>query len=241
MAFNRLVDRHIDGKNPRTAMRHLPAGEISVSSARWFTAACSVGFILCTSLFLPNWLPLLFSVPVLCFLCGYSLAKRFTYAAHAWLGIALSLSPLCVWMAIRGPASAMVWNDWWPPLVLALGIAAWVTGFDIIYACQDAEYDAGEGLHSVPAKFGIPGALRLAMVSHSFMLVALFALPFVSPLLDLGWIYLSGMVVVAIMVIRQHLLVSPTDLGRVNEAFFNANAWISVIVLAAGSLDTVSR
>ena len=146
-------------------MRHLPAGEISVSSARWFTAACSVGFILCTLLFLPNWLPLLFSVPVLCFLCGYSLAKRFTHAAHAWLGIALSLSPLCVWMAIRGPASAMVWNDWWPPLVLALGIAAWVTGFDIIYACQDAEYDAGEGLHSVPAQIRHSGALRLAMVA----------------------------------------------------------------------------
>ena len=121
MAFNRLVDREIDRKNPRTAKRHLPAGVISVSGARWFTLACSVGFILCTLLFLPNWLPLLLSLPVLCFLCGYSLAKRFTAAAHLWLGIALSLSPLCVWLAIRGPESAAVLSDWCAPNRLGSG------------------------------------------------------------------------------------------------------------------------
>lgn len=241
MAFNRLVDCEIDRKNPRTAKRHLPAGVISVSGARWFTLACSVGFIVCTLLFLPNWLPLLFSVPVLCFLCGYSLAKRFTAAAHLWLGIALSLSPLCVWLAIRGPESAAVLADWYAPIVLAMGIAAWVTGFDIIYACQDARYDANEGLHSVPAKFGVAGALRLSLISHLAMLFFMFSLPFVSSEISLRWVYLAGMIVVALLVVRQHRLVSPDDLERVNEAFFTANAWISLIVLVCGAADTLIR
>jgi 4-hydroxybenzoate polyprenyltransferase len=241
MAFNRLVDCEIDRKNPRTSKRHIPAGVISVASAWWFTAACSAGFVLCTLLFWPNWLPLAFSVPVLLFLCGYSLAKRFTFAAHAWLGVALSLSPLCVWLAIRGPAAAADWNDWLPPLLLAAGIAAWVTGFDIIYACQDAEYDSSAGLQSVPAKFGIAGALRIAMMSHLLMLLLMFSLPFLSSSIDLGWIYFTGMTLVAFLVLRQHLLVSVDDLDRVNEAFFTANAWISVILLVFGSLDTLMR
>ncbi len=241
MAFNRVVDREIDQKNPRTASRHLPSGLISVHSAKAFTVICSVGFILCTLFFWPNWIPVLFSVPVLCFLCGYSLAKRFTAAAHVWLGLALSLSPLCVWFAVRGPDSALVLSEWYAPMTLALGIAAWVTGFDIIYACQDAEYDAAEGLHSVPAKFGVSGALRLSMVSHGVMLLLLLLLPVVAPVLDLGWIYFVGVGLVSVLVIRQHLLVSASDLGRVNEAFFNVNAWISMILLLFGSADTLLR
>jgi len=241
MAFNRLVDREIDRRNPRTANRHLAAGLISVRGAWWFTFACSAGFVLCTLFFLPNWLPIFFSLPVLLFLCGYSLAKRFTFAAHLWLGIALSLSPLCVWMAIRGPESVTDWADWFPPLVLAAGIAAWVTGFDIIYACQDADFDSDEGLQSIPARFGVEGALRLSMISHLLMLIFLFVLPFLAPAIDLGVIYLLGMTLVAFLVIRQHSLVSADDLGRVNEAFFNANAWISVILLVVGSIDTLIR
>ena len=241
MAFNRLVDREIDRKNPRTANRHIPAGVISVAGARWFTLGCSAGFIACTLLFLPNWLPLAFSLPVLGFLCGYSLAKRFTAAAHFWLGIALSLSPICVWLAIRGPESAVVWADWYAPMILAMGIASWVTGFDIIYACQDASYDSEEGLHSVPAKFGVARALRFSLISHLMMLVFMFSLPFVSAEIDLGWIYLAGMTLVALLVVRQHRLVKPDDLDRVNEAFFTANAWISVIVLVSGAADTLIR
>ena len=241
MAFNRLVDREIDGRNPRTAGRHLPAGIVSVKSVIWFTCGCGFGFVLCTLFFLPNWLPLVFALPVLLFLCGYSLAKRFTSAAHVWLGIALSLSPLCVWVALRGPESASIWGEWIPPLLLAAGIAAWVTGFDIIYACQDADFDSAEGLRSIPARFGVAGALRLSMFSHLFMLVILCFLPFAAPTLDLGWIYLAGMALVAVLVVRQHLLVTPEDLGRVNEAFFNANAWVSVILLVVGTVDTLIR
>ncbi|MDB4331565.1 putative 4-hydroxybenzoate polyprenyltransferase [bacterium] len=241
MAFNRLVDREIDLRNPRTAGRHLPAGLVSVGSVRWFTLLCSVGFVLSTLLFLPNWLPLVFSLPVLFFLCGYSLAKRFTSAAHLWLGIALSLSPICVWVAIRGPGSAVIASEWIAPLVLACGVAAWVTGFDIIYACQDAAYDVSVGLHSVPARFGVAGALRIALVMHLIMLLVLSLLPWLDSGVSLGWIFEAGVISSAVLVIRQHRLVSPTDLARVNEAFFQANASISLILLLFGSVDTLIR
>ena len=158
MAFNRVVDADIDADNPRTAARHVPAGILSRRAVWGFTVLCSLAFIASTALFLPNVVPLLASLPVLAFLCGYSLAKRFTSAAHLWLGIALSLSPLCAWVAIRGPESLLNPVDLVAPLILAASVAAWVTGFDIIYACQDAAYDAKVGLNSVPAKFGVAGA-----------------------------------------------------------------------------------
>ena len=158
MAFNRVVDAEIDAGNPRTAKRHIPAGILSRRAVWIFTLACSLAFVGATALFLPNLVPLLASVPVLLFLCGYSLAKRFTSAAHVWLGVALSLSPICAWVAIRGSISLMDPSDLLPPLLLAASVAAWVTGFDIIYACQDAEYDQGAGLNSIPAKFGVAGA-----------------------------------------------------------------------------------
>jgi 4-hydroxybenzoate polyprenyltransferase len=237
MAFNRWVDADIDAENPRTAGRHLPAGILSRGSVISFTIASSVGFIAATALFWPNWVPLAASVPVLMFLCGYSLAKRFTSAAHLWLGVALSLSPVCAWVAIRGVESLLVPSDLIPSVVLAAAVAAWVTGFDIIYACQDAEYDVSAGLHSIPARFGVATALRIAAASHAVMLALLAVLPLVANQTGMGWVFGSVLVLVGAMVVRQHCLVKPNDLERVNQAFFDTNAAISVTLLLVGTID----
>jgi len=192
--------------------------------------------VLSTLLFLPNRLPLYGAVPVLAFLCGYSLAKRFTAAAHLWLGVALALSPICAWLALRGWVSVA---DVLPSVLLAVGIAAWVTGFDIIYACQDADFDAAAGLHSVPARMGVGRALRLAAWLHFGMVVVLAALPFAAPQVGLGWIYGTAVVVVAVLLVYEHWLVSIDDLQRVNVAFFNVNVAVSLLLLVAGGLDCV--
>lgn len=237
MAFNRLVDHQIDAENPRTAGRHLPAGSLGRREVWGFWVACSLAFVGSTALFLPNWVPLAASLPVLALLCGYSLAKRFTAAAHIWLGVALSLSPLCAWVAIRGATSLEHPIDLLAPAVLAAAVAAWVTGFDIIYACQDAEFDARSGLHSIPAKFGVAGALRIAAACHVLMLVMLALLPLVATASGFGWAFWTVLVVVAALVIRQHWLVHPDDLDRVNQAFFDTNAAISLTLLVIGSAD----
>lgn len=237
MAFNRLVDAEIDAANPRTAGRHLPAGILSRGQVLGFTIVCSVAFVGSTALFLPNVIPLIASVPVLLFLCGYSLAKRFTSAAHLWLGVALSLSPLCAWIAIRGSESFLYPSDLLPPLALAMAVAAWVTGFDIIYACQDADVDARAGLRSVPARFGVAGALRIAKVSHLLMLGLLALLPVLAAGAGIGSLFWLIMIPIAALVVRQHALVRPDDLDRVNQAFFDTNAAISLLLLVVGSVD----
>lgn len=237
MAFNRLVDHKIDAENPRTAARHLPAGRLSRRGVLTFTVLCSLGFVTSTLLFLPNRLPLYGAIPVLAFLMGYSLAKRFTASAHLWLGVALSLSPLCVWIAIRG--SAFSWEFFHIPLLLAGAIAFWVAGFDILYACQDADFDRAAGLHSVPSRFGIPGALRIAMVMHVIMLGFLAALVWTGHAAGLGWVFATAVGLTAILVMVQHWLVRPDDLSRVNAAFFQTNAIISIVLLMAGAIDTI--
>jgi 4-hydroxybenzoate polyprenyltransferase len=239
MAFNRLVDARLDAANPRTATRHLPAGRMTRWQVSLFTIFCGLGFVASTALFLPNRLPLLLSLPVLLFLCGYSFAKRFTAAAHLWLGVALSLSPLCAWIAIRGATSMAQPEDLLAPLILAAAVAAWVTGFDLLYACQDAEYDASVGLHSIPAKLGVRRALKLALICHLVMLILLVILPVLVPELGLGLLYWGAWVVVAGLVLRQHSLVRPDDLQRVNQAFFDTNAAISLVLLVAGTVDTL--
>lgn len=237
MAFNRLVDHRWDARNPRTANRHLPAGSVSRAEVGGFTLACGAGFVASTALFLPNPLPLWLSVPVLMFLFGYSFAKRFTAAAHLWLGVALSLAPLCVWVALRGEAVLADPADLTPALLLAVAVACWVAGFDIIYACQDAEFDAREGLHSVPARLGVAGALRVAAAFHLVMLAVLAVLPWLSGPAPVGGLFGLGVAVVAALVIRQHSLVRPGDLGRVNQAFFQTNAIISLLLMAVGIVD----
>ncbi|MEW4562209.1 UbiA-like polyprenyltransferase [Bremerella sp. JC770] len=235
MAFNRLVDRKIDAENPRTATRHLPAGVLSVQSVVLFTLACSLGFVASTLLFWPNWLPLALSVPVLAFLCGYSYTKRFTSLAHYWLGISLMLAPICAWVAIRGEVVLAHPADILPALMLGLGVLFWVAGFDIIYACQDAEFDRDAKLRSVPAKFGVAGALRIAAVSHFLAVLAFAALPFTAS--SLGVIYWIGLAAVAALLLYEHALVRPSDLSKVNLAFFNVNTVIGLGVLAFTSID----
>lgn len=237
MAVNRLLDRHIDAKNPRTTDRHIPAGRISVAGALTLTIVSAVGFVASTLLFWPNWIPLALSIPVLAFLMGYSLAKRFTSAAHGWLGVALALSPICVWIAIRGVDAAMTVSDYALPGLTAAMVAFWVTGFDIIYACQDAEFDRQSGLHSVPARLGVAGALRTAAALHLIMIPLLGLLAYQGRVAGLGIVFAATVVIVAGLVVHQHRLVRPDDLSRVGQAFFQTNAIISVVLLVAVAID----
>lgn len=235
MAFNRLVDRKLDAENPRTAARHLPAGVLSVGQVSTLTVACGFAFIASTLLFLPNRLPLYLSIPVLLFLCGYSYAKRFTAYAHFWLGTALALSPVAAWIAIRGEAVLQHPGDLTPALVLGGAVLTWVAGFDIIYSCQDFQFDRDAGLRSVPARWGIVGALRIAAACHAATVVLLALLPLVYP--PFGLFYWVAVAAVAVLLVYEHALVRPDDLDRVNEAFFNVNAVISLGLVVVGALD----
>lgn len=229
MAFNRLVDREIDARNPRTASRHLPSGRLSARSVAIFTALSSLGFVISCALFLPNRWPLILAAPVLAWLLGYSFAKRFTSLAHVWLGFALAMAPVAAWIAIRG-------NLGWPPVLLGLAVATWVAGFDVIYACQDAEFDRSAGLRSLPARLGVTRALRLAAALHAGTVLALLGLVGVdSP--PLGPIFLAGVLAVAVLLAYEHALVRPDDLTRVNLAFFHVNVAISLGLLAVGVAD----
>jgi 4-hydroxybenzoate polyprenyltransferase len=235
MALNRLADRQLDATNPRTAGRHLPAGLLGAARVRTFAAANLALFVLGTLLFLPNRLPLYLAVPVLALLWGYSYAKRFTALAHFWLGAALGLSPVAAWIAIRGDVVLAHPADLLPALVLGAAVLTWVAGFDIIYACQDYDVDRQAGLHSVPVSLGIARSLRLAALCHAATVGLLAALPLAYPLL--GSIYWAGIAAVAALLVYEHLLVRPDDLTRVNQAFFQVNAVISVGLFAVGTLD----
>jgi 4-hydroxybenzoate polyprenyltransferase len=223
MAFNRLVDRHYDALNPRTASRHLPSGKLSTRVVWIFTLACAAGFVAATFLFLHSgnpW-PVYLAVPVLLFVCAYSYTKRFTLLCHAWLGTSLLLAPLAAWIAIRGL------EDLATPLMLGFAVLFWVTGFDILYACQDIEFDRRAKLSSIPATFGVAASLRLALICHIFMLACLVGLYWLAwP--DLKVIYLIGVTGVAALLAYEHWLIRPDDLSRVNQAFFNVNGVISV-------------
>jgi 4-hydroxybenzoate polyprenyltransferase len=229
MAFNRLADRHLDAANPRTANRHLPAGQLALGGVWAFTIGCSVAFVASTGIFLlgdrPNPWPLWLAGPVLLFLLGYSFTKRFTALCHFWLGTALLLAPVSAWIAVRG-IDALA-----PPLVLGLAVLFWVAGFDILYACQDVEFDRQARLASVPARLGVKTSLRVAMVCHFVMVGWLVLLYFVAAPV-LGAIYLGGVGAVAVLLVYEHWLVRPDDLSRVNQAFFHVNGWISFGLLA---------
>jgi 4-hydroxybenzoate polyprenyltransferase len=241
MAFNRLADRHLDANNPRTAGRHLPSGVLSVQSVVLFTLLTSAAFVAATLLFLPNRLPIYLSLPVLGFLLAYSYTKRFTALAHFWLGISLMLAPVSVWIALRGEILMSQPLDLLPALCLGTAVMLWVAGFDMIYACQDVSFDAQANLKSIPVWLGVRGALRLAAMCHLVMIVMLVALPFVhragGPPLELGWIYGGGIGIVALLLLYEHSLVRADDLTRVNLAFFNVNAIVSLGLFAVGAID----
>jgi 4-hydroxybenzoate polyprenyltransferase len=234
MAFNRLADRQLDAQNPRTEKRHLPAGILSPVAVWAFVVMCAVAFIASTSVFWfssGNRLPIYLSVPVLAFICAYSFTKRFTSLAHFWLGASLMLAPVSAWIAIRGTVE-------WSPVVLGGAVLFWVAGFDILYACQDVDFDRRIGLRSVPARIGVAWSLRVAMLCHAIMIVHLAVLPLV---FDLGWIYAAGVAAVALLLVYEHSLVRPDDLTRVNLAFFHVNGVVSVGLLAVTVLDMTVR
>lgn len=237
MAFNRLVDANIDAKNPRTAGRHLPAGLLRRGPVIVFTGLCCAGFIASTLLFIvrepPNTWPLYLSVPVLLFVLGYSLAKRFTSLAHFWLGAALMLAPVAAWIAIKGLEDLAV------PIVLGAAVMCWVAGFDMLYACQDADFDREHGLHSIPARIGVKPSLRLAALCHAAMYGLLVLLGFGSE--HLGPIYLGGLGLIGALLVYEHSLVRADDLSRVNRAFFHVNGVISVGLLLLVMLQLVVK
>jgi 4-hydroxybenzoate polyprenyltransferase len=227
MAFNRVADRRIDALNPRTEKRHLPAGSLSPGTVVLFTLLCSLAFVASTVLFLlrepSNPWPAYLSAPVLAFICAYSFTKRITVLAHFWLGASLMLAPLAAWIAIRGPV------DLGTPLTIGGAVLFWVAGFDILYACQDADFDRRAKLSSIPAWLGIPASLKVALGCHVVMIALLLLLAFVSP--HLGTIYLVGLGAIAVLLAYEHWLVRPDDLTRVNKAFFQVNGIISMGLL----------
>lgn len=244
MAFNRIADRQVDAANPRTANRHLPAGTLSVGSVLAFTLISSLGFVASTAIFLPNPLPIALAVPVLAFLLAYSYTKRFTTFAQFWLGAALMLAPICAWIALRGEILIRNPADILPAVWLGSAVLLWVAGFDMIYACQDYDFDVKAKLRSIPAAIGIKGALRLAATCHFLMVIVLLTLPFADqlggPTLALGWIYWTAIGAVAILLLYEHWIVRPDDLTRVNIAFFNVNAVVSLGLFAVTTVDLVT-
>ncbi len=241
MAFNRIADRQFDRENPRTAQRHLPAGTIGVGTAAVFTILASLVFVLGTLLFFPNRLPLWLALPVLAFLLGYSYAKRFTVLSHFWLGVSLLLAPVAAWVAIRGSVVQQNFLDLAPAGCLGLAVLFWVAGFDMIYACQDVDFDRQAKLRSVPARWGVPAALRLAACCHIVALGLLAMVPIVGRSVGLelgwGWLYRTALVGIAGLLAYEHFLVRPRDLTRVNLAFFHVNAVISLGLFVCGALD----
>jgi 4-hydroxybenzoate polyprenyltransferase len=216
MAVNRLVDRRFDAANPRTAARELPSGKVSVAGATALAGASAAVFVAAAAL-LGRW-PLVLSPIALAILCGYSLAKRFTWATHLWLGVALGGAPAGAWIAVTngfGPA----------PLALSLAVACWVGGFDIIYSSQDVQFDRGRGLGSIPARFGVARALWISRALH---LAAVIGLITFGTLIHLGAVYWIGVVVIAGTLIWEQRLVSADDLSRVDKAFFDLNGYVSL-------------
>jgi 4-hydroxybenzoate polyprenyltransferase len=220
MTFNRIVDREIDAQNPRTAGREIPSGKLSVEFA-WIFLFVSIGIFLLAAWSL-NWLTFVLAPVALVSVLGYSYAKRFTSLAHLILGWALAISPTAAWIAVRGTIDSEI------PVLLSLFVLMWTAGFDVMYACQDYEFDRKAGLRSIPARFGIARSLWIARLFHFQAFVVLLLLYLDS---GLGWIALAGVGGVALLMLFQHSLVKPTDLSRMNAAFFTTNAFVSVILL----------
>jgi 4-hydroxybenzoate polyprenyltransferase len=221
MSVNRLADRLIDARNPRTASRHLPRGLLRPGQVA--AAAAAAGALLLLSAWMLNPLCLALAPLAAVFLVGYSYTKRFTWASHWILGFTDGIAAAGGWIAVRAAFEP-------PALVLWLALTVWIAGFDLIYACQDVAVDRAQGLHSFPARFGIAPALAAARVCHALTVLAFVALGLMT---SLGWAYWAGVLVVAGLLVWEHRLVSPTDLSRLGVAFFNVNGYIAVILFCA--------
>jgi 4-hydroxybenzoate polyprenyltransferase len=229
MAFNRLVDRHIDARNPRTAGRALPAGQLTPAFVAGFVAA-SVALFLVAAWQL-NPLALRLAPVALGVLLLYSYTKRFTAWCHLVLGLALAGAPLGAWIAVRGDVTAT-------PVVLAGAVLLWVAGFDILYALQDLDFDRASGLHSIPARLGVRGSLAVSALLHLGTLALLAALPGTYPP-GLGIAYWAGVAGCALLLAWQHWIVRPHDLSRLDAAFFTANGVLSAWLFLATAVDVI--
>jgi 4-hydroxybenzoate polyprenyltransferase len=221
MAFNRIADRNFDAQNPRTASRALPSGLLSVGFVWAFTVAAAALFLLAAAML--NRLTLILAPVALACVLLYSFTKRWTQFSHLVLGACLSIAPTGAWIAVRGEIGSAV------PLLLSLVVLLWTAGFDVLYACQDYDFDREQGLRSIPARFGIGRALWIARGLHAAAFLALVWLLLIT---QLGPIAFAGVIATGALLIYQHRLVRANDLSRLNAAFFTTNAFVSVILLA---------
>ncbi len=228
MGFNRIVDRRFDAANPRTAGRALPAGKVTLTES-WIMVVLSglLFFFACRQL---NPLALRIAPFALSLTLIYSLTKRFTSLCHLVLGVALAFSPLGGWVAVSGSLNGYPW-------MLSLGVLLWVAGFDTIYACLDADFDRGAGLHSLPARLGRERAFKLAVFFHFFAFVCFAATGFFS---GLNAVYFGGIILTGGALFYQHLVVNPRDLSRINVAFFSMNGFIALTLFAATWLSLLT-
>jgi 4-hydroxybenzoate polyprenyltransferase len=221
MGFNRIVDRKIDARNPRTAGREIPTGKVSVPAAAALTAISAAAFLAAAASL--GRLCLALSPIVLALVLGYSFTKRFTWLCHLFLGLAIGVAPTGAWIAVRGEIGA-------PALWLTLAVATWIGGFDIFYALADRDFDRSAGIRSIPARFGVPASLAISAVAHVVTIVALSAAGHAA---GLGSIYFVGVAAVTAILIYEHAIVRPSDLSRVDVAFFNLNGYVSLAYFAA--------
>jgi len=231
MSSNRLLDSELDARNPRTARRAIPSGQLSRGFFIAAAIACGLAFLGATSLFgfiYSNWMPLILSLPVLAFIASYPLLKRFTRLCHYYLGAALALAPICAWIAITGKINMS-------PLLIAGAVLLWTAGFDIIYACQDYQSDLETGVASVPARIGIARALWVSRLTHAGALGFMVAVGLISA--QLGLLYSIGVGCAAALLVFEHALVRADDLSKVGIAFFTMNGIISVVVGTLGIID----
>ncbi|MDN5364415.1 MAG: 4-hydroxybenzoate polyprenyltransferase [Eubacteriales bacterium] len=229
MALNRIIDRHIDARNPRTAGRHLPTGKIKVGEA-WVYVILSLLLLYISAARLNPLCVKLMPVAVI-FLVGYSYTKRFTSLCHLILGITDGLAPLGGWIAVTGSFALPAW-------LLFAGVATWIAGFDIIYACQDVDFDRREGLYSIPARLGIASGLLVSRLFH-FLTIVFFVLLGFS--LQRGLFYWLGVVAAAVILAYEQSLISPHDLSRLNTAFFNMNGILSVVFFGFTLADIIYK
>lgn len=245
MTVNRIVDAALDARNPRTADRALPAGQINRKQALGFLYVSALLFGMGTYLFYKpmgsesvsfrwfgydNYWPAIFAIPVLGILCFYSVTKRFTWMSHFWLGASLMLAPIATWMAISPPTGPLLS---WTPVILALAVLFWVAGFDIIYACQDIEVDRKEGLYSIPAQLGMQNSLWLSRICHSLTITFLLLLNFYA---SLGIIYMAAVILTAVLFMFEHFLVVK---GKVKLAF-DLNGVVGIMIAAATIYDIMT-
>lgn len=227
MGFNRIVDAAIDAENPRTANREIPAGQLTRGSAAVFVAGFSALFILAAAML--GSLCLYWSIPTLLLLFSYSYTKRFTFLCHLYLGAMISLAPIGAWIATTGGFSGSI-------ILLSAALMTHFAGFDILYACQDVDFDRQSGLFSIPTRFGVPAALKIAIGFH---VAAFFFFFSIYAVFDMNGIYLFTVGVIGLLMIAEHRLVKPEDLSRVHVAFFHLNSIISVTLFIGVLLDEV--